>query len=678
MIVSFFSMYAQVPDKPVVSQLMEQQLEANAEANEDIETEDDGFLQSMVQLAKHPINLNSAGADDLKELQVLTAIQIQQIISYRNLLGNFINLYELQAVPGLTIGIIERILPYVTVAVPENLFQSIGERLRGGNRSLLLRTSQVLERQEGFKRGAGNGGSSYAGSRQRILARYKYQFKNLLQYGILGEKDAGEQFFKGAQRTGFDFYSAHLFARNIGIVKSLAVGDFTVNLGQGLVQWQSLAFRKGADIPNIKRQLSVLRPYHSAGESNFHRGFGVTVAKNHLEATLFASYKKVDGNFVGDSLQNEWFISSLPVSGLHRTKNEIADRGIQRQFSVGGNVSYNFRNLHVGVNGVQYQFKWPIQKNDDPYNLYALAGRSFGNYSFDYGYTFRNLHVFGEAAFTQNLDRAFVNGLVVSVDAKVDMSLLHRHISPRYQSLYTNAFTENSLPNNEQGIFAGLSVRPVNALRFDAYVDFYSFPWLKYLVDAPSSETDFMVQAGYKPNRKFETYIRYRNEIKGRNDNPGELVVTPVEATPKQNLRVHLSYKKTPALTIRSRLELVWFAHRTQRQEKGLHAFLEGHLKPQMKKYSGSIRFQYFKTGGYNSRLYAYENDVLYSYSIPVFYDAGYRYYLNLTYDLSKQISLWIRFAQTIYLDKQVIGTALDEISGNKRTEVKLQVISHF
>ena len=29
----------------------------------------------------------------------------------------------------------------------------------------------------------------------------------------------------------------HLFVGKIGIIKSLAIGDFTVNMGQGLVQW---------------------------------------------------------------------------------------------------------------------------------------------------------------------------------------------------------------------------------------------------------------------------------------------------------------------------------------------------------------------------------------------------------------------------------------------------------
>jgi hypothetical protein len=81
---------------------------------------------------------------------------------------------------------------------------------------------------------------------------------------------------------------------------------------------------------------------------------------------------------------------------------------------------------------------------------------------------------------------------------------------------------------------------------------------------------------------------------------------------------------------------------------------------------------QYFETDGYNSRLYAYENDVLYSYSIPVFFDKGYRYYLTLNYDLTNKVSIWL--GARIYRDKNLIGSGLDEITGNKKTEPKFQV----
>jgi len=87
---------------------------------------------------------------------------------------------------------------------------------------------------------------------------------------------------------------------------------------------------------------------------------------------------------------------------------------------------------------------------------------------------------------------------------------------------------------------------------------------------------------------------------------------------------------------------------------------------------------QYFETGGYDSRLYAYENDVLYSFSIPVFYDKGYRYYFNLSYDTTKNISIWLRWSQTIYPGKSLIGSGLDEINGHTKTGVEVQALYNF
>ena len=97
-----------------------------------------------------------------------------------------------------------------------------------------------------------------------------------------------------------------------------------------------------------------------------------------------------------------------------------------------------------------------------------------------------------------------------------------------------------------------------------------------------------------------------------------------------------------------------------------------------MKRFSGLMRLQYFETGSYASRLYAYENDVMYSYSIPVFFDKGYRYYFTINYDVSKKLSLWLRWAQTIYRDKESVGSGQDEIAGNRKTEIKLQVAYLF
>jgi hypothetical protein len=222
----------------------EQQLENITENNEDIETEDDSYLQQMVQYLKNPIELNYADAAELNQLRMLTPMQVQNFISYRNLVGKLVDMYELQAVPGWDIGTIQKLRPYINVSIQVSAVDAVKRRLKNGEHSILLRASQVPERSKGYLLGSSTATNFYPGSPLKLLLRYKYAYRNLFQYGIVAEKDAGEQFFKGKQKQGFDFYSAHIFIRKTGIIKSLALGDFTVNLGQGLTQWQSLAFKK--------------------------------------------------------------------------------------------------------------------------------------------------------------------------------------------------------------------------------------------------------------------------------------------------------------------------------------------------------------------------------------------------------------------------------------------------
>ena len=267
---------------------------------------------------------------------------------------------------------------------------------------------------------------------------------------------------------------------------------------------------------------------------------------------------------------------------------------------------------------------------------------------------------------------------MISVANNVDMSFVYRNISKGYQSLYTNAFTESSTTSNEKGFFSGISIRPSNEWRLDAYTDFYKFPWLRFRVNAPVTGSDYLVQLTYKPNKVFEIYTRFKSESKSINYNPKDLTLSPVLPQPKQDWRMQFSYKVNPTFTVRSRIENIWYDRNGEATENGFLMYADVIFKPMLKPLSGSVRVQYFETDGYNSRLYAYENDVLYSFSIPVFYDKGYRYYLNVNYDINKKLSVWGRVAQYFYPTKTIIGSGLDEIKGNKRTEVKLQILYKF
>lgn len=663
---------SQTPETPAA----EQQLENSTETNSDNETEDDSYMQQMQQFMKHPLNLNTADEDDLKELRVLSPLQIQNFLSYRNLLGKLVDMYELQAVPGWDLYTIQKIRSFITVSNEEKIAEAVNSRLKYGEHSLLLRVSQILEKSKGYLPDSAT--NYYPGSPQKILLRYKYNYKNLLQYGIVAEKDAGEQFFKGKQKQGFDFYSAHFFIRNAGKIKTLAIGDFTINLGQGLIQWQSLAFKKSADVISIKRESEIIRPYNSSGEIYFHRGAAATIKTGNLQTSFFISYKKIDANFVTDSLlPGVGFVTSFQTSGYHRTKSETDDKGKQQQLAFGGSISYKHKGLKVAANTVQYKFKLPLQKEAAAYALYTLSGNGSGNYSVDYAYTLRNIHFFGEAAINNNRYPAFVSGLLISTSSLVDMSLLYRNISPGYQSLYSSSFTENSSPANEKGLYAGISVHPGPAWRLDAYADFYKFPWLKYQVNAPSDGKDFMLQLTYKPNKQVEFYSRYRAESKAGNSGDDNLVLQSLTEVSRKNWRTQLSFKINPAINLRHRMEIVWL-NKVNKPDKGFLGYSELLCKPPQKKWSIIARALIFETGGYDSRLYAYESDVLYSNSIPAFYDKGVRYYLAGSYDMNKKLTLWFRWSQTRYRDKNIVGSGLDGIPGARKTEFKLQARYFF
>ncbi|HEY4935759.1 MAG TPA: hypothetical protein VII44_04230, partial [Puia sp.] len=361
-IIFYKAVNAQTPE---MTEYRTTQLEAMAEKKES-EPEDDSYELDLEYFSKHPLNLNTVVEEDLIQLKIPDVLQVRNFISYRKLLGPLLSIHELQAVPGWDMETIHRMLPYIMVGRDESLYSALKERWRGGDAAFLMRAAQVIEKSKGFKKPANPGASYYEGSAMKIFIRYTYNYKQLLAFGFTGEKDAGEPFFRGAQRYGFDFYSFHFFLQQTGVIRALAIGDFTVNLGQGLIQWQTIAFTKSSQPLSIKREASCLRPYHSAGEFNFHRGLGITLQKGKWQTSLFISSQKISTNLEPDTAGREDLFSSFQNSGYHRTPSEIADRNNSRQFSAGANIRYTGNRFLLGINWVQFRFSRPFQKREEP------------------------------------------------------------------------------------------------------------------------------------------------------------------------------------------------------------------------------------------------------------------------------------------------------------------------
>ncbi len=659
--------YAQQPGESL-SAAAEEQLEHNT-----INLEEDTRWQQLETYARRKVSLNTADAATLQSLGMLTPLQINDLLSYRRLLGAFISIYELQAVPGFDEVLIRRLLPYV--AVGSGLYPQYNFRdyLRKGQHTLLLRYGRQLEKARGYKR-ADTLAPHYAGTPDQLLVRYRYNFTRYASWGITLEKDAGEQFFKGAQQQGFDFYSMHLFIRNYKKIKALALGDFTVNMGQGLLQWQSLAFGKSAMVMQVKREGEVLRPYVSSGEHYFFRGAGMTLQQGNWQLTGFLSLRRLDGNSGElDSLAAAPYISSFVTSGYHRSAVEAAKRGAVQQFSAGGNAVYDNDDWHMGVNVIQHHFTTPIQKNEEPYNLFAPEGQRLFNASFDYSGNWKQVHCFGEMATDAYGHIATVNGLLASVAPRADVALVYRYYDKRYQSLYSNAFGNNYRPVNESGWYTAVTLRLTPQLKWEGYADLFRFPWLKFRTNASSAGQELLAALTYTPDKHTEAFIRYRHQATMENETGGNRYIAASVPVITNSWRCQVSLPLGARLQLRSRLEWTYYSKAANRQQGWLcYEELQYRFTTVPLRVSGRITWFGAAEGG--ATMYAIESSMLSNYSVSQLSGAGWQYNINLRWNITRRLVCGLRWSQVIYANATTVGNGWDTIEGGQKSNCQLQL----
>jgi len=682
---------------------LEQKLENIAESLQNEEDDYTNLLEALTYYKRHPINLNNTTNTELMELGLLDDLQAEHLIKHIEKNGKLISKYELQSIDGYDLQTIEKILPYTKVVdISDQPHVSMKEIIKNGNHQFIFRTQQVLEDQTGFSEidsaGIRNSPNSrYLGSKQKLYARYKFNFGTHVSAGITAEKDAGELFFKknnkfntlyydsllnGKQKNGFDFYSAHFFVRNIRFMKALAIGDFQAGFGQGLTVWSGLAYGKTSDAVNIKRNQQGIRPYSSVDENLFMRGGCVTIGSNTLQFTGFYSQKKIDANIsLTDSTNADEVlaVSSLQETGLHTTPSEIADKDAITQNIAGGNISYRKRKYSLGLTGTQTSFSPELKRDLSTYSQFEFTGKHLANFGADYSVLVRNMNFFGEVSASDNGGIGYLNGCIMALDPKFSLAVLHRNFQRNYQSLFANAFAESTKPANEQGIYIGITAKPVRFISINAYYDQFSFPWLKYQVDAPSTGSEWLAQINYTPNKKFDMYARVKQKDKFTTSNvPDEIdFIVPFRQT---NYRWHVSYQISPSLKLRNRIEYILLDDKSKTEkENGYLIYQDVVYKKMGSKISFAFRYALFDTKSYDARVYAYETDIPGSYSIPSYYYKGTRTYLMLNYDITRHIEVWLRWSQTYYSNKNIISEgSLSEIKGNTKSEVKAQVQVKF
>ncbi|MCL1821198.1 MAG: helix-hairpin-helix domain-containing protein [Prolixibacteraceae bacterium] len=630
------------------------------------------WLEELQILFENPLNLNAASKEDLLRIPFLNELVADNIIEYRRKTGAFFSFFELTSVAGVERELAEKIACFVVVG--DSAASSSEERpayKAQPRHQLLAKGWQSIPRQAGYI-STDEKAAAYQGGPTKIYVRYGVQQSDRFQAGITGDRDPGEEFFKGSNKWGFDFYSAHLKLRINHRIPQVIVGDFSVRAGQGLVLWQGFAMRKSAETLSVSKGTGQIRPYTSADENFFFRGIATTLQTDNARLHLFGSRKKSDGNIV--ETEERITFSSLQTSGYHRTLSEIEDKNSVRHSVAGGIFNYSLDKLKVGANFLYEHFQYPFIRSGQLYQTFLFSGRQNYNVSLDYRFISGSWQFYGEAAVSRSGGVALLQGVDTRLHDQLYLSLLFRHYEKDYHTTWGNGFGEGGNTINETGFYAGFKILPIPKISISAYTDWFRSPWLNYATIGPSAGHDFLFQTDFRPTRKLSGYIRLKTKIKESKTKDEHLYFDKAEK--RTNLRFHAKYQIHESFSLKARIESVWYDY--LEKESGLAVYQDFVWSPQRLPFNASFRFSWFRTNSYNSRIYIYENDLLYNFSTLSFYGEGIRTYLNLKFSISKRIDVWLKMANTSYFDRNSISSGYSLIEGNKKTDIKVQLRYKF
>ncbi|MGR6088559.1 MAG: hypothetical protein ACU4F9_10310 [Arcticibacter sp.] len=621
-------------------------------------------------LLENPIDLNQASADELLQSGLFNMQQVGAILDHRHRFGNLLSYHELQVIEGFSISDILRLRPFVTTQ--QGVYMPVGgiaRLLREGHQQLISRIQFVPETKAGFD--SRYDSPPYEGSPAAVYVRYRFDAANRIRWGFTAEKDPGEPLFTGSRKDGFDFYSMHFYLRDFGRFKTIALGDFRLSYGQGLV------FSAGgrgvpADPCLMLTTGTGIRAYTSATESGFFRGAATSISlSKKIAADLFFSQTKRDANVMVDDDSTSIF-TSLQSSGLHRTWYEIADRKQVRERMVGAVLRYSASRIKWDLITTITDYDRTFNKTFQYYNQFDFQGRSNPMVGLNMHVPFRNMNLFAETALDGSWNQGLVAGLVTMLGTKAGMVMMVRDYDIGFYNPHGGAFGASYRNSAERGLLFGITCKPSKPWTMSFSADRFQFKWLRYGVSAPTSGNRFEINISYKPDRKNEISVRLRNSIRMEDgSSEGKIMLYP-ERKSESGVRLQLLSTVSKSITLRTRIERKLIGFQNENQQ-GFLFYQDVLFKPMASNISWNFRYANFDTDGYDSRIYAYENDVLYGYSIPSLYYRGTRLYANLQYKTRGNLTVWLRYAVTWYANRDYVGSGYEAIDGNRKSEVKIQ-----
>ena len=398
-------------------------------------------------------------------------------------------------------------------------------------------------------------------------------------------------------------YGGFIELRDIGPMKRIVAGNYQASFGYGLVVGSPFKRGKTAYIQSTSKTDEGVKKYTSVGDSyNYFHGIGTT-AKVSNWADVSAFYSlRSDKN-------NDW--------------NHV----------VGINTTGRWNRLKVGITAIENIQTMRLEDERQQTSTQAVMGV---NARWNQG----KVDIWGEVAASQNNKWGFASiaGIRYTPIADLNLLAIYRYYSPEFDNIYANALCSWSKIKDEHGGYLGIEYNRLKNWQLSAFGDIWKNGY------------EAIAQADFIPKKDYRMHMRFRVKSKDEKDT--------------YSLRWNMIYTvgqwkmKTQAdgnlVTGKSGWSYGWSL--LQDVE---YKFIEIPIVLQ-------LRAQAFDAQKWDNRVYIYENDILYAYSIPFVYGLGGRFYVNARYKINDIFSVYLRVSETIYQ----YGWAMDHNKKSTRTDV--------
>ena len=239
------------------------------------------------------------------------------------------------------------------------------------------------------------------------------------------------------------------------------------------------------------------------------------------------------------------------------------------------------------------------------------------------------------------------------------------------------AFGDSDNGSNEEGLYAGMIFYPFSTLEVNAYVDIFKYPWMRFRRSSPSYGSDYMVDMRWSYSRNARLSARFRLKETSYDVTSDTIITRQLNAETTTRCHLQSDIDFTKYLSSQTRVAATFFNNYKGKQT-GWMMYQEltfRFLKEQLRL---SARYAIFNTDSYDTRIYAYEKDVLYAFSVPALYATGSRYYLVATWKITRDIAVYAKWSQSIWSNVDELGSGNDRIDGNTRSLFTLKVKAQF